>query len=446
MKSKHLILWAVFVLFATINTPYGLKADTKEAISPFDVDTISVTSTNNDGAKTTSAEVKEDSSKKDEKKEEAKKTAKKGTVRAEALNVRTGPWQDILGVIKKGDSVSITGELGDWYEVEYNGKKAYIHSKWVDIEGVKRDYPDSGVVSDCYWLNVRRAPGGDILTEIKAGTKVEILGVAGDWYKIKYNGNEAFVAKRYIDSSGTSGSSNNSTTPSKSDSNSSSENFTGTVCVNSRLNIRDGAWGNIVGKLNNGDKVNVIGKEGDWYKVNLNGQTRYVHSDYINKGGAASSPSSGSSGSSNGYATSAQGGSLQARIVSSARSLIGSTSFRTADVDYGNKACAKVATTALKNAGALDKVYLNCRDAVKALKNNGWEEVSVPPFQEGDVITWKTYDYTGDGIKDNDTHIGIIVKDGNSYKAMNNSSKLKTPRLSDPFSIGPVSRVLRKKN
>ena len=123
--------------------------------------------------------------------------------------------------------------------------------------------------------------------------------------------------------------------------------------------------------------------------------------------------------------------------------MVGSTNFRTSDVSGGRLACAKVATTALKNAGALDRVYLNCRDSVKALKAKGWVEVTPPPYQEGDVITWKTYDYTGDGIKDEDTHIGIILKEGNTYKAMNNSSSLRTPRISD-INIAPISRVLRK--
>ncbi|OQA07596.1 MAG: hypothetical protein BWY66_01327 [bacterium ADurb.Bin374] len=130
--------------------------------------------------------------------------------------------------------------------------------------------------------------------------------------------------------------------------------------------------------------------------------------------------------------------------MSEARKLIGSTQFRTADVDYGNLACAKVVTTALKNAGALDSVSLNCRSTVDMLHAKGWKDVSAPPYKEGDVILWKTYDYTGDGVKDPDTHIGIIVKEGNSYMAMNNSSRLRTPRLSEPSSIGPVTRVMRK--
>lgn len=435
MKSKRLILLAMFAFTVAVILPNSLKASTDSA-SPFNVDTSNAAS-NDDENNITIATTSEDKKNVEEEKSTKEEKTKKGTVRAECLNVRSGPWQDILGTINKGDEVKITGELGDWYEIEYNGKKSYVHSKWIDVDGVKRDYPDSGVVSNCYWLNIRRAPGGDVLTQIQAGSKVEILGVSGDWYKIKYNGNEAFVAKRYIDSTGTASS--NST------SSSSDIKFTGTVCVNSRLNVRDGAWGNIVGKLNCGDKVNVVGKEGDWYKIDVNGQIRYVHSDYISKANIGSSNKSSSSSSSSDNATYAKDGSLQQNIVKSAKALIGSTNFRTKDVDYGNKACAKVATTALKNAGALDKVYLNCRDTVKALKQKGWEEVSVPPFQEGDVITWKTYDYTGDGVKDDDTHIGIIVKDGNSYKAMNNSSSLRTPRLSNPFGM-TVSRVLRKKS
>ena len=123
---------------------------------------------------------------------------------------------------------------------------------------------------------------------------------------------------------------------------------------------------------------------------------------------------------------------------------MGSTRFRGPEVSGGRLACAQVVTTALKNAGALNNVHLNCRSAVTDLKSKGWKEVSVPPFREGDVILWKTYDYTGDGIKDPDTHIGIMVKEGNTFKAMNNSSSLRTPRLSDPYSIGPITRVLRK--
>ncbi|MCK9457666.1 MAG: SH3 domain-containing protein, partial [Candidatus Riflebacteria bacterium] len=408
---------------------FSVLPGTSTAKTPFSVDTVEIGSKSSAASKTTTAEATTQSNKAQS---ASKKSIKKGKVRADVLNVRKGPWSDILGTIKKNDSVNIVGSLGDWYEIEHNGKKAYVHSKWVDVDGVKRNYPDSGEVSNCYWLNVRRAPGGDILGQFKAGTKVEILGSVGDWYKISYNGNEAFVAKRYIDSPSSSTKQTPKTPEFKS--------FNGYVNASIGLNVRDGVWGNVVTALPNGTKIKVIGKTGDWYKINYNGTTRYVHASYVSN----SAPKSSSSGSRSTSTPAPASGNLQKKIVSSAKSLVGSTRFRGSEVSGGRLACAQVVTTALKNAGALNNVHLNCRSAVTDLKSKGWKEVSVPPFREGDVILWKTYDYTGDGIKDPDTHIGIMVKEGNTFKAMNNSSSLRTPRLSDPYSIGPITRVLRK--
>lgn len=424
MKTKNCLFTAALAI-----TLFSVLPGTSTAKTPFSVDTVEIGSKSSAASKTTTTEATTQSNKAQS---ASKKSIKKGKVRADVLNVRKGPWSDILGTIKKNDSVNIVGSLGDWYEIEHNGKKAYVHSKWVDVDGVKRNYPDSGEVSNCYWLNVRRAPGGDILGQFKAGTKVEILGSVGDWYKISYNGNEAFVAKRYIDSPSSSTKQTPKTPEFKS--------FNGYVNASIGLNVRDGVWGNVVTALPNGTKIKVIGKTGDWYKINYNGTTRYVHASYVSN----SAPKSSSSGSRSTSTPAPASGNLQKKIVSSAKSLVGSTRFRGPEVSGGRLACAQVATTALKNAGALNNVHLNCRSAVTDLKSKGWKEVSVPPFREGDVILWKTYDYTGDGIKDPDTHIGIMVKEGNTFKAMNNSSSLRTPRLSDPYSIGPITRVLRK--
>lgn len=350
-----------------------------------------------------------------------------GTVAlANELNIRTSPWGDIIGTFKKGDKITIIGHVGDWYKISHNGKTAYVHSAYILKPDEKaKPFPSTGFVN-CSLLNVRRVPGGDILSQIKNGQQINILGVAGDWYKISWGNNEAFVAKRYIDSA--KPAAKPAADP---------YNFVGYVTA-SGLNVRQSPWGKIDATIPYGIAVKVIGKEGDWYKISYNGVTRYVHSDYISK------TKGGTSGGSTAPATPAAGGSLQNRVAAAARALVGSTSFRGSDVAGGSLACAKVVSTALKNAGALSQVHLNVRSVVSDLKSKGWKEVSVPPFSEGDVITWKTYDYTGDGVKDPDTHVGIIIKEGNSYKAMNNSSSLKTPRITDPYSIGPVTRVLRK--
>jgi len=126
----------------------------------------------------------------------------------------------------------------------------------------------------------------------------------------------------------------------------------------------------------------------------------------------------------------------QTRIASSIRSLLGSTSFRGADVDGGNLACAKVVSTALKNAGVLSRVQLNCDAVVTDLKAVGWQRVNVPPYQEGDVVTWTTSRGPG-------RHIGIIVKQGNTFQAISNSSSERTPRVHS-INYMPITQVLRK--
>ena len=127
---------------------------------------------------------------------------------------------------------------------------------------------------------------------------------------------------------------------------------------------------------------------------------------------------------------------ILSRIASSIRSLIGSTRFRGADVDGGNLACAKVVSTALVNAGILNRVRLNCDDVVADLRAAGWRSVRVPPYQEGDVVTWTTSRGPG-------RHIGIIVKQGNTFQAVSNSSSARTPRVHS-INYMPITQVLRK--
>jgi uncharacterized protein YgiM (DUF1202 family) len=358
-----------------------------------------------------------------------------GTVEVNTtLNVRTSPWGDIIDNLGNGAKVKIIGQSGDWYKISVGGKTAYVHTAYVKRKGEKdKPFARRGWVNAPIGLNVRRVPHGDKIGVLKDQKAVEILGVSGNYYKIKWgDDNEAFVDRRYIDTN----------MPSEPESEVQDDNFIGYVTA-SALNVRHAPWGAIDTAIPRGIAVKVTGKVNDWYRISYNGKVRYVHSKYISKNKNAPTPAQ-SSPSDSSPAVAAGDGSLQERIVSSARSLIGSHSFRGKEVDYGNLACAQVVTTALVNAGALDRVQLNVRSTVSDLRAKGWQEVSAPPYQEGDVITWKTYDYTGDGVKDPDTHVGIIVKDGNNYMAMNNSSRLRMPRLTSPTGPGPVSRVLRK--
>ncbi len=58
----------------------------------------------------------------------------------------------------------------------------------------------------------------------------------------------------------------------------------GYVNVNTRLNVRTGPWGKIIGKLYDGDKLKIVAREGDWLKIHYNGGYAYVHSNYVEVG------------------------------------------------------------------------------------------------------------------------------------------------------------------
>lgn len=69
---------------------------------------------------------------------------------------------------------------------------------------------------------------------------------------------------------------------------------TGTVSVTTRLNVRTGPWGKIIGKLYDGDKIQIVAKEGDWFKIRHGDGYAYVHSNYVNAPGYASAPNADS--------------------------------------------------------------------------------------------------------------------------------------------------------
>lgn len=58
-----------------------------------------------------------------------------GTVKAGILNVRASNHVNSarLGQLKKGTHVTITGKASNWFEINYNGQKAYVSGAYIDI-------------------------------------------------------------------------------------------------------------------------------------------------------------------------------------------------------------------------------------------------------------------------------------------------------------------------
>ncbi|SFG21187.1 SH3 domain-containing protein [Sporolactobacillus nakayamae] len=212
------------------------------------------------------------------------------------LNVRSGASTSnkIMATLKKGSSVEVVGTSGNWLKIKYNGGTAYVSKDYVKKPSSENS-PGSDSTSETVLytgtttanLNVRSgaSTSGKLLTTLKKGSSVEVVGTEGDWLKVKYNGGTAYVSKDYVKKPSSENSSG-------SDSTSETVLYTGTTTAN--LNVRSSAStsGKLLTTLKKGSSVEVVGTEGDWLKVKYNGGTAYVSKDYVKK--PSSENSSGS--------------------------------------------------------------------------------------------------------------------------------------------------------
>ena len=135
-------------------------------------------------------------------------------------------------------------------------------------------------------LNVRTGAKveRDIVAKIVSGSKVTILGVLNDWYKVKLSdGKVGWASSSYIsveDKTEDNSSQNTSTGNTTQD---NTYPFNGKV-VASTLNVRSGARVDreIVATLAEGSEVKVVSLLGDWYKIQLSdGKVGWVNRAYI---------------------------------------------------------------------------------------------------------------------------------------------------------------------
>ena len=231
-------------------------------------------------------------------------TKKTGIVNvSSSLNVREGASTSskVIGSLSGNTKVTIVGEEGAFYKIEYKGSHGYVAKEYVkDVtesnnsnQGTqtpeKPSTPEStektGIVNVSSSLNVRSgaSTSSKVIGSLSGNTKVTIVGEEGAFYKIEYKGSHGYVAKEYVKDVTESNNSNQGTqTPEKPSTPESTEK-TGIVNVSSSLNVREGAStsSKVIGSLSGNTKVTIVGEEGAFYKIEYKGSHGYVAKEYI---------------------------------------------------------------------------------------------------------------------------------------------------------------------
>ncbi len=120
------------------------------------------------------------------------------------VKVRDGAWGKVIGSLFSGKFVDIKSSEGDWYIIDYKGRKGYILKQAMLTNDTgsdkfkKLDLTATVDVNPAYGLNVRGSAWGDKIGKLGDKDKISITGEEGDWYKIDYNGKTGYVYKAYI--------------------------------------------------------------------------------------------------------------------------------------------------------------------------------------------------------------------------------------------------------
>ena len=212
----------------------------------------------------------------------------------------------IVKVVSKGGKVSITGESGDWYKVEYSGREGYISKNYIRVTGgtdnedetVDAIVPDgfvsypaarTGATNERVNLRESASSGADVLSVLNRNASVTVLGEQGSYYQVKYGDKLGFVAKEYV----TLGASGETETPEDESAVSGETLYSSvkTMYATVRVNMRREPEGDVLHTLAADTAVSVIGEAGSWYKVTYSSSIGYISKAYLAEKAAVSAPS-----------------------------------------------------------------------------------------------------------------------------------------------------------
>ena len=115
--------------------------------------------------------------------------AVEGTVvDATALRVRaaTSTEAEVVGKVYEGQTVEVTGRVGDWYVIDYNGESRYVSAEYIDLGNLEIQNT-MGVINESS-VNIRTGPGLDygVAFKLMEGTNVTVTDYENGWFKIRF--------------------------------------------------------------------------------------------------------------------------------------------------------------------------------------------------------------------------------------------------------------------
>ena len=202
-----------------------------------------------------------------------------GVSTGEGISIRTGPgtqysWQ---GGFHLGEKLNILGTSGSFYKVSYSGKTGYVSKQYVKLVAAVEPTPAtiSKILYGVTTASVSIRTGAHINYSVQGtfanGTRINITGVAGPFYRVNYNGKTGYISNQYVKLVA-------AVEPTPATINKILYGVT-----TASVSIRTGAHINysVQGTFANGTKIDIIGVAGTFYRVSYSGKTGYISNQYV---------------------------------------------------------------------------------------------------------------------------------------------------------------------
>lgn len=114
-----------------------------------------------------------------------------------SVNFRQGPGTNYktYGTIKSGTEVLVLEYTNSsWYKVSYNGRIGYVSSNYL-TEKVESPLSSNNVIVISSTANIRTGASTSkkVVTTVKRGTELTVLGTKSNWYKVSVNNKTGYI-------------------------------------------------------------------------------------------------------------------------------------------------------------------------------------------------------------------------------------------------------------